>query len=395
MELLDWFTPLEDCTTLGEIRARWTPLLEERHLYAGNESPQYRDAMLVFLARSALPANLKMGAVLSCVQPWDLDLRLAIGALSPALEPFYAEWPETNPAASFACSRLSFGLLDDVHDALLNGRLTGLRDTLPHDHCRIEDWTAAFWSQFLVLSCRWADADGVRLALAHGANIDHDGQAAVRCAAEGTHANFRSAYYRDGRTHADYCRIIDLLLAAVPDTGTIAAAASCAAAAADNEDMLAYLVSAGIDIHADDDAALTAAAGHMAVSTVEWLLGHGADVHAGNEAALLAAVGSLDLTTVEVLLDAGADLHVDDERPLRTALDARPVDLYCGEEDFVIQRADMVALLAGRGASAGAPAVKAGLRAAPQAAAVVEWLRDHCDLAPDTRAAIESALPPT
>lgn len=357
MTLLCWFEPLETSTSLDDIAAQWHALLERHHLAAGNEDPRYRDAIIAFVGRSSLPANIKLAAVLAFVDSEDFDLRLALGCLEDQHEDGAADWPAQ--VARIAAPRgpcLAVTSNDQWLQAFVKGRLLGLRDTIGRDGTSLGDWAKVFWNQFLVMSSRWADLGGVELALSHGAGVGDGDYAAIEVAAEGLRGNIRGACYTQGRTHADYCRVLDALVGTT-NIADVAAAALCAAAAVDNDDMLAYIVSLGVDIHLDEEAALAAAAANGCVTALEWLLERGADVHAANEAALVAAVAALDLSTAEILLDAGADLHVDDQLPLRTALITVPYELFSVECDLAAPRADMIELLTSRGADLSHPAV--------------------------------------
>lgn len=356
MPLLGWFTPLEAATSLDDVAANWHVLLELHHLAGGNEDPRYQDAIIAFLGRSSLPAHIKLAAVLAFVGSEDLDLRLALGCLDGELETAATDWPAMVAAiAAPLMPCIEVTSKDPWLQAFVQGRLLGLRDTIGYDGTSAGGWGNVFWNKFLAMSSRWADLGGVDLALSHGADIGYGDHAAIRAAAEGTHGNFRAAYYTQGRTHADYCRVFDALVGTTT-IADVAGAALCAAAAVDNDDMLGYLAALGADIHMNDEAALAAAASGGGVTALEWLLERGADVHAANEAALLAAVAALDLATAEILLDAGADVHVDAELPLRTAFGCCPHDRYSVESDLAAPRAEMIELLTSHGADLRHPA---------------------------------------
>lgn len=382
MSILDWFNPLETSTSLDDVRAQWPALLEQHRLAPGHRDPRYQDALLSFIARSTLPANIQLGAVLTFVSSYDFDLRLALGRFDGHLDVFFTEWPASvADIAQLTAQRLAIPSTDEWLQAYLSGRITGLYDSLRTDGTTLRDWTIVFWSKFLEMSCRWADINGVRLAIKHGADIAYDDYAAITAVAEGLNGNFRSAYYTGGHGHSDYCRVMDVLLGAGTRLVDIAGVALRAAAAVDNDDMLEFLTSLGADIHTDDDAALVAAATYGGITALEWLLAHGADVHAANDAALIAAVGALDTVTVEALLDAGAELHVGDALALQTAFTSQASDLYSDESDLVGPSAEMVALLVTRGARIDHPAIAAGLRGGSRSRDVIArlLLRDDVD----------------
>jgi hypothetical protein len=198
---------------------------------AGNECPRYRDAITAFLGRSTLPAKLKMAAVLALVSSVDVDPRLALGRLAGELEDFFTDWPESvagSAGLTTPCVAVPSG--DPWLQAYVAGRWMGLRDTLAHDGTRFADWENVFWNQFLEMSCRWADLSGVQLAFRHGAEICYDNYAAIAAAAGGTHGTMRGAYYTRGRTHADYCQVIDTLLGNGTSIEQLARVAVCSAA---------------------------------------------------------------------------------------------------------------------------------------------------------------------
>jgi len=385
MRLLQWHHVFDSCTDLDQLRARWDEVAQEHYLNPGHGTPEYRDALLSFLATSPLPAPLKLGAVLSCVSGFDFDLRLALGALGAQVDEADVEW--TAPFGIEA-SLLGPSLRLDTQDAQVAafalGRLTGLRDTLRQDGATAADWEPVFWCAYLELACRWADLDALELALRHGATVNQAGTAALRVLAEGVHVH--APYYNAGRSHVDYVVTLDRLLALGLDTEKLSEVMVPAAAAVDNTDMLESLRARGADLHGAG--ALTTAASSAAHGAVEWLLAHGADVHADGEAALAGAAAALDDTLVETLLAAGADLHAGEELPLRTAFGAQPFELYNGETEFVFARAELVLTLLRHGADAAHPAVALALRAAEDGETVLEALLDRDDLEEPHRAAL-------
>lgn len=357
MTILNWFEPLEAYISLDDIAAQWHTLLDRNHLSGNNEDPRYQDAIIAFLGHALLPAHIKLAAVLAFVGSEDLDLRLALGCLDGELDGPVIEWPaQVAPFAAPLMPCLAVSSKDEWLQAFVKGRMLGLRDTVASDGTSLGEWDNIFWSKFLAVSTRGGDLAGVELALSHGADIGYGHNTAIEATAEGMHGNFRPADYTESLSHADFCRVFDMLVGTTT-LANIAAVALCAAAAVDNVDMLAYLTALGADIHMNDEAALAAAASGGGVAALEWLLDRGADVHAANETALIAAVAAFDLATAECLLDAGADVHVDDELPLRTAFTSRPCHLFSVECDLVEPRANMVGLLASRGADLSHPAV--------------------------------------
>ena len=373
MGMLNWFEPLAGSTTLEQVGKQWAGLLASEPVNAGYEDPRMTDALIAFLARAALPANLRLAAVLAFTSKFDLSPRLALAAVEEELQEEPDGWPAViTDAASIAGSCVAVPSTDPWMRAYLTGRITGLRDADRH-----VDWPKCFWNHYLELSCRWADLTGVRHALKRGADPRYDEFTAIRAAARGTQAEGGDAYYVVGRNHSEYCQLVDLLLCACPQDSAPGAAAVLAAAEADNEDMLSFLAGRGIDVHVDNEAALVAAAGSFALAALEWLLHRGANVHARGEAALVAAVGALDSAAVETLLDAGADIHANDELPVRTAFSANPFDLYNGEVDFIFHRADMIMLLQSRGARLDQRTVSMALEGVADGPRVIQVLKSH------------------
>lgn len=70
--------------------------------------------------------------------------------------------------------------------------------------------------------------------------------------------------------------------------------------------LLRSYVSAGANVHADNDLALRYAADFGQTESVEFLLGHGAYIHAANDAALRWSAFFGDTATVCLLLSKGA-----------------------------------------------------------------------------------------
>jgi hypothetical protein len=363
MSDLRWYLPLEHCSNLDDIRRQWHELLERSQMAPVNNVPRYADAVLSFLGASALAPSLKLAAVLACGSAFDFDFRLAVALLKEQIDELGAPWPEPVAAAvQDNGPALPVATSDTWLGAFVAGRLAGLRETFHHDGTRADTWRAAFWDRFLEMACRHADTDGVALALGHGADPRADGHAAILTPAQGVHQHFlsESGHLGPERTNADFQRILLQLLEGGLPRAEMLTVALPAAAAADNTDMLDFLLLQGADVRVDGARALATAARNMAVEALAWLLGHDADVHAEGGAALIAAIASLDQTTVEVLLAGGADLQAASDLAFRTALASRPHDLYSDESDLVDKRADMIAFLLQQGARpAGADVISA------------------------------------
>lgn len=384
MNLLDWHRVFDGCTDLDAIHGRWQDAAQAHYLNPGHATPEYQDALLSFIATSALPASLKLGALLACVSGYDFDLRLALGVLDDLDDDSaHTDWPAAladtaallGPCPAF----MEHDLARDpalAHFAL--GRLASLREALRwngEDHAH---WRAAFWQAYAGLACRWADAAALDLALARGACLADLLPAALDVLAEGVHSPARDApWYTEGRGNADYLALIDRLRARGLDLRRESVTVLVAAARADNAQMLEQLVARGADLALAGPPALAAAASNAAHDAAAWLLEHGVTDAAALGDALLAAVSTLDETLVEMLFDAGASLGALQEQALCAACAARPFDLYNGETEFIVQRAEMLVLLALRGASMDHPRFIASLRCAAQAPRLLAALRDH------------------
>jgi hypothetical protein len=391
--LLAWFEPLETAVSLDQVRSQWEPLLNAHGVAATYEDARYEDAVLSFLARSTLPANLRFAAIMTCVGTGDFDPRLALGCLSGQLEEYWVAAPAE--CAVPDGQRLDVQTDDQWLLGYVHGRIAEVLASLRTHGGDLGAWTTAFWNDFLVMSCRWADMEGIRLAVNNGAALDHAGHLALSAAAEGIDAQFGNAYYARGCGNADYQRIIDGLLDLGIDIHAAAPSALAAAAGVGNLDLLKYLVARRADIHAGDDAALIAAAANWQIEALDWLLDMGADVHAASEAALVAAVESLCTENVETLLDAGADMRQAGARALEAAFTTMPYDLYAGDgHDFINARADMIALLLNRGADLDAVRTGSGVTCACHIRELITLLIGRADidtkLKPAIRALVES-----
>jgi hypothetical protein len=328
---------------------------------------------------------LKLGAVLACGSAFDFDFRLAVGLLKEQIDELDGAWPapvvatvaDNGPALPVATSDAWLG-------AFIAGRMAGLRETFGHDGTRADNWRAAFWNRYLEMACRHADTGRVALALGHGADPRADGDAAILTPAQGMHGRFlpESGHLAPERTNVAYQAILLQLLEGGLPRADMLTVALPAAAAADNTDMLDFLLAQGADIRADGARALAAAARNMAVEALAWLLAHGADVNTEDGAALIAGVASLDTTTVEMLLAAGADLQAAASLAFRTAVASRPHDLYSDESDLVDERADMLAFLLRQGMRPTAPDMVDALEEGFYAGRVIDAAADHEGLTP-------------
>jgi len=379
---LNWYLPLESSTSLDEMRPQWQALLEAHAMTPSQQPPRNQDAVLSFVGQSVLSPHLKLAAVLAFGSAFDVDLRLALGALAEQTWEAGLAWPDSVAAAvSDNGPALHVATRDAELGAFVLGRLAGLRETMSHDGTRLEHWHAAFWNRFLAMACRHGASDAVALALRHGADpTDNDG-AAIVAAAAGPDDEARA-------TIEDYLRVMRQLLDAAPAPAAILAIALPAAAGADGVAMLDFLVARGADLDVDGPAALAAAARHLAFDTFDLLRERGADVRAAGVDILAAAVASLDETMVETALAAGADRHAGACAALCAALSAQPWDLYGGEPDFIEARADMFALLLRHGLRCGDACVAEALTKAWNGPGVVEALLDRQDLDADSAAFI-------
>lgn len=393
MNLLHWHRVFDTCTDLDGIHGLWQAAAQDHHLNPAYETPEYRDAILSFIAVSPLPGPLKLGALLTCVSGFDFDLRLALGALDDVDDETATEWP-----AAFADAAALFGpcpVFAARDPALANfalGRLTSLRDALRWNREDHAQWRQAFWSAYLELACRWADIDALGLALEHGARLGQHVPQALKVVAEGIHSPAMDApYYTEGRSNADYLAVLDRLRDTGLDLRQESASMLPAAAQVGNTDMLEQLLARGADLSSAGRQALAAAASNAAHGAVEWLIAHGVSSADDLDTALVEAVATLDEVTTEVLLDAGADIHASDEQAICTACAAQPFELYGGETEFIYQRADMLVLLARRGADISHPRVVASLRLADNGRELLSELLDRPDLEARHRQAFAAA----
>jgi hypothetical protein len=400
MPNLRWHLPLERCSALDDIRGQWDSLLERSRMTPANNVPRYQDAMLAFLGTSTLAPPLKLAAVLACGSAFDFDLRLAVGLLQEQVDELDSPWP-ASVAAQVGPNGPALPVRsgDAWLGAFVAGRLAGLRETFTHDGTRAGHWRAAFWNRYLEMACRHADSDGVRLALAHGADPRADNHAALLTPAQGVHLRFlpESGHLTPERTNADYARILLQLVEGGLPRAEMLALALPLAAGADNTEMLDFLLAQEADLRTDGARALAAAASQGAVEALGWLLAHGVDVRASGDVALLAAVSSLDEATVEMLLAAAADLHGCGALALRTALGSRPYALYSCESDLVERRAAMLVFLLRHGARPDRAGLAAVLHDTPEARRVVVAAAASDDLDAETagmlRALAEQARP--
>ena len=79
------------------------------------------------------------------------------------------------------------------------------------------------------------------------------------------------------------------------------------------------LLDGGADIHAKDDNALRSSAWNGHIEVVRLILDRGADIHANDDNALYLAAKNGHIETVGLLLDRGADAHANSSRALHFA----------------------------------------------------------------------------
>lgn len=350
---LHWYRPLEQCRTLEQIQEQWHPLLEQHHMTPAYNPPVYQDAMLSFLGNCALPAQLKLAAVLAFGSAFDFDLRLALGALFKQTFDEGVSWPlAVGAAVSDNGPAFEVPTTDAWLSAFVLGRFAGLRETFTHDGVNSEAWRTAFWNQFLVMACRHASVAAVERALHRGADALADDGEAVSVAGEAMYLYeiARSNEVCPDHMHAQYEQVLLQLLDSGPQRNAVLTAALAAAARANNVLMLDFLLRQGADVGADQGAAAAAAARNLGYEAFEWLLLHGADMRRHGQAALAAAIATLDETMVETVLAAGANLQGLADLAFRTALATQPWDLYSVEAKLPERRANLIALLLRHGA---------------------------------------------
>lgn len=383
MSNLNWYKPLEQCTTLDNIREQWRDLLEEHQMSPANPTPGYQDAMLAFIGSCSLPSDLKLAAMLTLGSAFDFDFRLALGALAEqTMEDDVARPESVSASVSDNGPALRIATADAWLGAFIAGRMAGLRETLSHDGTRLDDWKAAFWNAFLEMACRHAAHEDVQLALRHGADPCADDYAAVYAAARGMHHEnygFRD-YGLPDALDADYGKVLLQFVEAGVPAHDMLAISLRAAAEVDNTVMLDFLLSQGADLHADGGCALAAAARHLSFGAFEWLLEHGADVRAHHDLVLDAAVATLTEGMVEEVLKVGANLEPCANQVFCTALGPAPYDLYPERCDFSDWRADIISLLLRHGARPNGPEVVDALRHAREGRSVIEAILEQGEL---------------
>ena len=79
------------------------------------------------------------------------------------------------------------------------------------------------------------------------------------------------------------------------------------------------LLDAGVDLHSNDDLALSYASDCGSVDIVELLISRGANIHADKEYALREAAREGFSDIVQILINNGADVHASDDYPIRWA----------------------------------------------------------------------------
>ena len=82
---------------------------------------------------------------------------------------------------------------------------------------------------------------------------------------------------------------------------------------------IAMMLSKGVNVHAEDDAALRWASGNGHLEAVKYLIENGADIHAHTDIALILASESGHLEVVKYLVEQGANVHAGDDEALRWA----------------------------------------------------------------------------
>ena len=115
--------------------------------------------------------------------------------------------------------------------------------------------------------------------------------------------------------------------------------------------MVMFMVSNGVDIHANKDYALRRAAEYGHLEIIKYLVAHGADIHAENEYAIRRAAENGYLDVIDYLMAQGADIHAENDEALRVAdaygdlelaayLVARGADYYAGDAETMRDAAE-------------------------------------------------------
>ena len=84
-------------------------------------------------------------------------------------------------------------------------------------------------------------------------------------------------------------------------------------------EVVKYLISAGVDIHTENDFILRQAAGWNHLAMVKYLIKLGSDVKAENNDALIQAASNCHLDMIEYLISVGADIRARDDYALKVS----------------------------------------------------------------------------
>jgi len=171
-------------------------------------------------------------------------------------------------------------------------------------------------------SSRMGDIDGVKAALAAGANVHATNDAAQRQADLNRRAGIVRMLDADALREAaanGHAEMVNLLLAADANVHANDDEALREAAARGHVEIVSLLLAAGANVHANDDEALRYAAARGHVEIVSLLLAADANVHANNDAALRYAAASGHAEIVSLLLAADANVHANNDAALRYA----------------------------------------------------------------------------
>ena len=173
----------------------------------------------------------------------------------------------------------------------------------------------------------------VNLLLDEGADIHLEEDLLLRSAIEDGTSEIISLLLDRGNYRQGDCQLALVALSAIGQIGDMAIilqqpgidihaekdAALRAAATRGQTDTAEYLLKCGADIHAEGGSPLCLASKNGHADTVNLLLDHKADIHAKNGASLVAAIHADHMEVVRILLRRGADLYGRDHVALWTA----------------------------------------------------------------------------
>ncbi|SAL49368.1 Ankyrin repeats (3 copies) [Caballeronia concitans] len=366
--LRKWFSRLDQCTTFGQVNELWESTVEDADVRPCNFDGRFTDAIVSFLACSQMPDHWKLAAVLGHVSHFDLDPELAFGAVDVCFESEDENDPRLLPGADPAAGTLKLTGIPPFFSGYIHGRYAEVARRLVATDRKLLRSRERFWSAYLETCCRAHDIEGAETALQNGGTPAHNGFAALKVACQ-----------------SDCWAMVAKLRQHARNDPRFEVAALCAAAAANNVNILELLLEHGAQIDCGDGAALTAAASTYSLDACDWLIESGADVQAGAGSALIAAVSTLSADLVQTFIEAGADASVNRQQALYTAFTADSAIYWPERSEFASDRADTILVLLTAGAKLAGMEVDEFLLMRSDIADVLDRLLDNGELSAENR----------